>query len=207
MTDVGQRVVRDLRNQLFRHILDQSAASSRGRRPAQLMSRITNDVNQVQQAVSETIGDLLREGAGAGRLRGAAVLLRLRGWRSSASPARRSSSIRWSGSASACAARRAAARSSSSTCRTSRAEAFTGHRIVKAFGAEARESRRFGDASQRLYRTNLKVTSTLAMLPPLMEFLGGLGDRRRCSGTAASEIAAEPTDAGRLPRRSSPRRS
>ena len=25
MTDVGQRVVRDLRNQLFRHILDQSA--------------------------------------------------------------------------------------------------------------------------------------------------------------------------------------
>ena len=26
------------------------------------MSRITNDVNQVQQAVSETIGDLLREG-------------------------------------------------------------------------------------------------------------------------------------------------
>ena len=26
MTDVGQRVVRDIRNQLFRHILDQSAA-------------------------------------------------------------------------------------------------------------------------------------------------------------------------------------
>ena len=30
MTDVGQRVVRDLRNRLFRHILDQSAGSSRG---------------------------------------------------------------------------------------------------------------------------------------------------------------------------------
>ena len=55
------------------------------------------------------------------------------------------------------------------------AEAFTGHRIVKAFGAEGRESRRFRDASQRLYRTNLKITSTVAILPPLMEFLGGLG--------------------------------
>ena len=32
------------------------------RTTGQLMSRITNDVNQVQQAVSETVGDLLREG-------------------------------------------------------------------------------------------------------------------------------------------------
>ena len=42
------------------------------------------------------------------------------------------------------------------------AEAFTGHRIVKAFGAEARESGAFGRASQRLYRTNIKVTSALS---------------------------------------------
>ena len=54
------------------------------------------------------------------------------------------------------------------------AEAFTGHRIVKAFGAEGHEAERFRRASERLYRTNLKVTSTLAILPPLMEFLGGV---------------------------------
>jgi ATP-binding cassette, subfamily B, bacterial MsbA len=53
-------------------------------------------------------------------------------------------------------------------------EAFTGHRIVKAFGAEAHEASRFQRASQRLYRTNLKVTSTVSVLPPLMEFLGGV---------------------------------
>jgi ABC-type multidrug transport system fused ATPase/permease subunit len=53
MTDVGQRVVRDLRNELFRHTLDQSAAFFSRRSSGQLMSRITNDVNQVQQAVSE----------------------------------------------------------------------------------------------------------------------------------------------------------
>ena len=62
MTDVGQRVVRDLRNQLFRHTLDQSAAFFSRRTTGQLLSRITSDVNQVQQAVSETLGDLLREG-------------------------------------------------------------------------------------------------------------------------------------------------
>ena len=54
------------------------------------------------------------------------------------------------------------------------AEAFTGHRIVKAFGAEAHEGARFGARPQRLYRTNLKVTSTVSILPPLMEFLGGV---------------------------------
>ena len=54
------------------------------------------------------------------------------------------------------------------------AEAFTGHRIVKAFGAEEHESQRFKRASELLYRTNLKITSTVAVLPPLMEFLGGL---------------------------------
>src|SRR5829696_3610968 len=62
MTDVGQQVVRDIRNQLFRHTIDQSAGFFSRRSTGQLISRITNDVNQIQQAVSETLGDLLREG-------------------------------------------------------------------------------------------------------------------------------------------------
>ena len=61
MTDVGQRVVRDLRNVLFTHILGQSAAFFSAQTSGKLMSRITNDVGQIQQAVSETLGDLARE--------------------------------------------------------------------------------------------------------------------------------------------------
>ena len=61
MTDVGQRVVRDLRDLLFSHILGQSAAFFSEQTSGRLMSRITNDVSQVQQAVSETLGDLARE--------------------------------------------------------------------------------------------------------------------------------------------------
>ena len=51
----------DLRNELFRHMLDQSAAFFARRTTGQLLSRINNDVGQVQRAVSETIGDLARE--------------------------------------------------------------------------------------------------------------------------------------------------
>ena len=61
MADVGQRVVRDVRNRLFGHILGQSAAFFSQRTSGRLMSRITSDVAQVQRAVSETLGDLARE--------------------------------------------------------------------------------------------------------------------------------------------------
>src|SRR6476646_10191712 len=61
MADVGQRVVMDLRNELYRHILGQSAGFFAHGTTGRLLSRINNDVGQVQQAVSETVGDLARE--------------------------------------------------------------------------------------------------------------------------------------------------
>src|SRR6266545_103793 len=61
MADVGQRVVMDLRNALYRHIPGQSAGFFAHGATGRLLSRINNDVGQVQQAVSETAGDLARE--------------------------------------------------------------------------------------------------------------------------------------------------
>ena len=60
MEGLGHRVVMEVRNDLFRHMLDQSAAFAR-RAVGQLLSRINNDVGLIQRAVSETIGDLARE--------------------------------------------------------------------------------------------------------------------------------------------------
>jgi subfamily B ATP-binding cassette protein MsbA len=53
-------------------------------------------------------------------------------------------------------------------------EAFTGHRIVKAFGMEQHEAGKFGRAGYQLFRTNMKVTAALSTLPPLMELIGGI---------------------------------
>jgi ATP-binding cassette, subfamily B, bacterial MsbA len=173
MTDIGQRVVRDLRDQLFRHILDQSAAFFSRRSTGQLMSRLTHDVSQVQQAVSETVGDLLREGLA---LFGYAYLLfywdhKLALVCITGAPIVVYPLVRLGQRV-----RRSTRRSQEQTEHLSHlaAEALTGHRIVKAFGAEAHEGRRFQRASDLVYRTNLKITSTVAVLPPLMEFLGGL---------------------------------
>src|SRR5207302_6019343 len=61
MEDVGQRVVMDLRDRLYGHILGQSAGFFTRHTTGQLLSRVSNDVGQVQRAVSETAGDLLQE--------------------------------------------------------------------------------------------------------------------------------------------------
>jgi subfamily B ATP-binding cassette protein MsbA len=173
MEGLGHRVVMVVRNQLFRHMLDQSAAFFARRTAGQLLSRINNDVGMVQRAVSETIGDLARESL---TLVGCAGLLfyydaRLALVCMTAAPlvvypivrlGKRVRTVsRWSQEAQEHMSHVAG-------------EAFTGHRIVKAFGAEGREATKFERASATLFRTNLKVTRVLAILPPVMEFLGGV---------------------------------
>ena len=173
MTDVGQRVVMDLRNRLFRHILDQSAAFFSRRSTGQLMSRITNDVNQVQLAVSETAADMVRESLAVIGFAGYLFFVdaRLAIVCMTAAPlivyplVRLGQRVRKS-------TRRGQEELEHLTHLA--AEGFTGHRIVKAFGAEARESDRFARAASHLYRTNMRITSAMAALPPLMEFIGGL---------------------------------
>jgi subfamily B ATP-binding cassette protein MsbA len=173
MTDIGQRVVRDVRDRLFRHILDQSAAFFSRRTTGQLMSRITNDVGQVQQAVSETIGDLLREGLSA---IGYVGLMFWFEWRLALVSMIGAPLVVYPLVQLGQRVRRSTRRSQEQLEHLSHltAEAFSGHRIVKAFGGEGHEASRFADASHRLYRTNLKITSTVALLPPIMELLGGL---------------------------------
>jgi subfamily B ATP-binding cassette protein MsbA len=171
MADVGQRVVRDLRNNLHEHMVRQSAAFFARRTTGQLLSRLTNDVAQIQHVVSETVGDLLQEGLSiffyAGLLfyydarlaivclTGAPVIVY-----PLAKLGRR--------------LRKTTRRSQEALEHLSHVagESFTGHRIVKAFGAEERESRKFRDASHQLYRTNIRVTRVVAVLPPVMELLG-----------------------------------
>lgn len=174
MADVGQRVVMDVRNRLFRHMLNQSAAFFSRRSSGQLMSRITNDVGQIQQAVSEAILDLLRESLallGYGALLfyydAKLALVVLTGAPLVVYPLARLGKR----------LRKTSRRSQEEFERLSHvsAEAFTGHRIVKAFAAERREGDRFAQVSERLYRANLKVTAALSALPSIMEVLGGLG--------------------------------
>jgi subfamily B ATP-binding cassette protein MsbA len=173
MADVGQRVVRDIRNALFSHILGQSAGFFGVRTTGKLMSRIVNDVGQVQHGVSQTLGDLSRESlALIGYVSllfyydAQLALLCLTGAPVVVYPLVRFGqrirrTTRWSQEA-------------IEQITHIGTEAFTCHRIVKAFSAERREAEKFERASHHLYRTNMKVTSVISVLPPLMELIGGV---------------------------------
>src|SRR3977135_493953 len=168
------RGVTDVRNTLYAHILVQSAVFFAQRSTGQLMSRITNDVGQIQQAVSETAGDLARESLA---LVGYAALMfyldaRLAIVCMTGAPLIVYPLIRLGQRV-----RRTTRRSQEALEQLSHisAEAFTGHRIVKAFGTEAHESEKFSRAGYQLFRTNMKVTAALSTLPPLMELIGGIG--------------------------------
>lgn len=173
MTDVGQRVVMDLRNRLFHHILEQSAAFFARRTTGQLISRLTNDVMQVQRVVSETLADLTRESI---TVIGYVGYLFYLDWRLALVLMTTAPLVVYPLVRLGQRVRKMTRRGQEELEHVTHlaAEGFTGHRIVKAFGAEAREADRFGRASGALYRTYMRVTAAVAGLPPLMEFLGGI---------------------------------
>ena len=172
MTWVGQRVVMDIRVKLFRHVLEQSAAFFSRKTSGQLVSRITSDVTHVQRVVAQTVAELMRETLS---LVGFVAYLFWIDWRLATALLITAPLIVYP-------LVRFGQRVRSTTRRSQEdqeqiahiaSEAFTGHRIVKAFGAEEFEETKFREASQRLFRTNMKVTSAVSALPPLMEIIGG----------------------------------
>lgn len=171
MADVGQRLVRDLRNELFRHTLGQSAGFFARHTTGALMSRMMHDITRIQQVFTVTVGDLLRESI---TVVGLAVWLffldlRLALVAMSCAPLAVFPLVRLGQRV-----RRNTYRVQEELGRLSHvtAEAFTGHRIVKAFAAEGFEGRRFRSTAEQVYRITMKVTSTISVLPPLMEWLG-----------------------------------
>lgn len=174
MEDVGQHVVMDLRDRLYGHILGQSAGFFARHTSGQLLSRVSNDVAQVQRAVSETAGDLLQESLA---LVAYAVLVfyidaRLALVCMTGAPLVVYPLIRLGQRI-----RKTARRSQEAMEAMSHvaAETFSAHRIVKAFGAEERETSRFRAVLAHLYRTNMRVVAALSVMPPVMELLGGVG--------------------------------
>lgn len=54
-------------------------------------------------------------------------------------------------------------------------ETLAGNKIVKAFGMEIHEIKRFFEKTHKIFRLEMKEARVKALTSPLMEFLGGLG--------------------------------
>ena len=173
VADAGQHAVTDLRNRLYEHILKQSFAFLGRSTTGSLMSHITTDVERIQAAVSELAGDLLKEGltilgllAVLFYMDWGLALLSLVGMPLAFHPLLR-------------LGQRLRASNETSLRRWKDIseilqETISGFRVVKAFGMEGFEIGRFRRAAARLLSVNMRITRTTAILPPLMEGVGGL---------------------------------
>lgn len=174
MSFIGQRVVADVRNQLYRAIQGQSMSFFTKHPTGILMSRITNDVNSMQGTVSEAVTSLLKDSFTLVCL---IFVIFYRDWQLAlvamvifpltiypiATFGRKMRSV--------------ATRTqvTMGTLTTLLQETISGARIVKAFGREDYEGSRFSRENENLLRLTLKAVSISAISSPFMEFLGGIG--------------------------------
>ena len=198
MADVGPARRADLRNRLFRHILDQSAAffSQTDVRSARVAHH-----ERRQPGAGGGLGDAGRSGARVPRrrrLRRAICSTSTGAWRSScmtAAPLVVYPLVRLGQRV------RRTTRRGPGGARARHAPRDRGlHRPPHRQGVRRRGARSDALRARRrdqLYRTNMKITGAVSALPPLMEFIGGLA-AVGALGTARSKIAAGDADAGRV---------
>jgi len=173
VADAGQHAVTDLRNTLYQHVLGQSFAFLGRSTTGTLMSHITTDVEKIQAAVSELAGDLLKKGL---TIVGLTMVLLFMDWHLAlislvGMPLAIHPLVKLG--------RRLRASNETSLRRWRDIseilqETISGFRVVKAFRMEKFEIGRFRRAASRLLNVNMRITRTTAILPPLMEFVGGL---------------------------------
>ncbi len=173
MKAVGNKVVKTMRDDLYEHILSQSSSYFDRVTTGDIMSRLTNDVDKIQQAVSSAMSDMIEESF---ILLALLIQLFVTDWTLALSVfvitplaviplAAFSQQLKRKGK--------------QSQVRMSHIynlifETLTGNKIVKAFTMEKYELRKFLKASWNYFRINLKLAWISSLSSPFMEFIGGI---------------------------------
>lgn len=173
MNYIGEDIVRRLRNQLYDRIQDLPISFFQKERTGVLMSRITNDVNLLKSMVSTSVTASLRDSATAV---GLIVVVFYQNWRMALISVvvlpvafvlvyelgRR-------------------VRRVSTGCQEAMGdlnaflhETLAGNKIVKAFGMEQHEKKRFFDRTNTIFHLEIKGVKVRALSSPIMEFFGGV---------------------------------
>jgi len=174
MAAVGERVITALRRDLYAHIQAMPLAFFQGRHSADLMSRVVVDATRLARLSSEVLVMAFRQVASVVAL--LVVMLtqeaRLTALAIVAFPLV-GLSVRTMGRRLYSINRRT--QEQIAALNTLLQEAFTGTKIVKAFGREEHEQSRFDRINRRLLELSLKDHRVDELSEPLMEVLAALG--------------------------------
>jgi subfamily B ATP-binding cassette protein MsbA len=174
MSHVGQNIIRRLRNRLYDHIQDLPLSFFHKEKTGTLMSRITNDVNTIKAMVSSVVTGSVRD---CFTIVGLTIVIFTQIWDLALF-----AFIVLPLAFYPIVALGRRVRRVSRKCLEAMAEmnsflheTFAGTKIVKAFGMESHEKKRFFDKTLRLFKLEMKEVRAKSLSSPIMEFLGGLG--------------------------------
>jgi len=174
MSIVGQRCIKDVRNALYKKMHDLSLDFYSRKRTGELISRITNDVSMITNAISYGLTDLIYQSMQIGLF---TFLVFYIYWKMALisfvifpliifpvvklGKRIKKFSIQ--------------TQKSMADLNSQLAETIQGAYIVKVFCREDYEYKRFMNINQQYYKFILKSIKRIIILPPLTEFVGVLG--------------------------------
>ncbi len=174
MNQVGQNIIASMRQKLYNHIQNLPLSYFDRTPTGVLMARITNDIAQIQGAVSEAVTGLVRDFF---TILALAVVIFYRDWQMAliamvVLPVAFFPIVKFGRML-----RKISTKSQESMGDLSVIlhETIGGNRIVKAFGMENYEKTRFSRENERYLHYIMKSVAVRALSSPLMEFLGGVG--------------------------------
>jgi len=174
MSYVGQRVIIDLREALYRHLQRLSLSYFETRRTGMIMSYLTNDITVLQTALDENVKELFSEGA---ILIGSLVAMFYLHWKLTFLTLVTLPMV-----AQAINVFGKRLRISSGVMQERLAditsvlqETLLAIRVIKSFAREDYEIERFNRENYHNFQAQMKTAQVLAMLTPSIEFLAAIG--------------------------------
>ena len=171
ITLIGQDITRIVRDKLFAHVLTLDMDFFQKKHGGELVSRIINDINRIQQAVSNYVAEFLREVLTIFALIGLViyhspelafyglVVLPLAFYPLSLL-AKRMKKLSFK------------SQESNSDITSSLSESFNNIEIIKANSTEKIESNKFSIHNMIFFKYNMKAVKTNELTSPLMEIIG-----------------------------------
>ncbi len=174
MSYIGQKIVMDLRNDLFEHYQKLSLDYFENKRTGSIISRITNDVGIIQNAVSSGLVSIIKDGL---TIIGLITLMFYLHWRFATYTLVFSPFLIYVLAIFGKKLRHVSTESQQKTADiySILIETISGIKIVKAFCAQDREIERFTRENRNFFNITMRSMRVIALSPPLMEFIGVLG--------------------------------
>ncbi len=189
---VGQRIVEDLRNALNSHLQSLSLSYFHRTPTGTIQSRVTNDTTLVREALTQSSASMMKD---ATTLAALIIVAFMKDWflaliafvvfpvailpLMGVYKKVRTSSRRGQGSL--------------GNLTALLQETIQGNRVVKAFGMEDYERKRFAEENTRLFRHSMKAGRLRAFVPPMVELVAACGIAAVVWYGGASVISGERT--------------